>query len=151
VVTRNDQAYSALEERRRSLGAVPGALETWLALRGLRTLALRVDRAESNAQVLVAELEQHAAVSRVRYPGVGGIIAIELSGGAAAADLLCHSTELWVHATSLGGVESSLERRRRWAGEPASIPEDLVRLSVGVEDVHDLWRDLEQALARVAA
>ena len=65
---------------------------------------------------------------------------------AAAADRLTHSTELWVHATSLGGVESMFERRRRWAAEPATIPEGLVRMSVGVEDVEDLWEDLQVGL-----
>lgn len=71
---------------------------------------------------------------------------IELVSGPLAADLLVHETKIWVHATSLGGVESTLERRRRWKGEATTIPEDLVRLSVGVEDVEDLWRDLSRAL-----
>jgi cystathionine gamma-synthase len=78
--------------------------------------------------------------------GFGAIVAVELAGGAAAAEVLADRTRLWVHATSLGGVESTLERRRRHAGEPAAVPEGLVRLSVGVEDVEDLWTDLEQAL-----
>ena len=151
IVTRDDATWRALDESRRSHGAVPGVLETWLATRGLRTLALRVDRAEANARTLVDRLAVHPAVDRVRYPGFGGIVAIELVGGAFAADLVCRSTRLWVHATSLGGVESSLERRRRWAGEPDTIPESLVRLSVGVEDVEDLWRDLAHALGGLAA
>jgi cystathionine gamma-synthase len=69
-----------------------------------------------------------------------------LAEGALAADLLCRKTRLWIHATSLGGVESTLERRRRWKAEPATIPDGLVRLSVGIEDVEDLWSDLEAAL-----
>ncbi len=146
VVTRDDEAWRALDERRRTAGAVPGVLEAWLATRGMRTLALRVDRAEANARTLTERLTDHDAIRRVRYPGFGGIVAIELTGGAVAADLLVHDTRVWVHATSLGGVESSLERRRRWKGEVASIPEDLVRLSVGVEDVEDLWADLARAL-----
>jgi cystathionine gamma-synthase len=146
VVTRDDQTWRALDEQRRARGAVAGVLEAWLATRGIRTLALRVDRAESNARRLVELLAAHPAVDRVRYPSFGGIIAIEVAGGAFAADLVCRSTRLWVHATSLGGVESTLERRRRWAGEPETIPEGLVRLSVGVEDVDDLWRDLARAL-----
>ena len=149
VVTRDDQAWRALDERRRTIGAIPGVLEAWLALRGMRTLALRVDRAEANAQELARRLGEHPAVGRVRYPGFGGIVAIELAGGAMAADLLCHATEVWVHATSLGSVESTLERRRRWAGEATTIPDELVRLSVGCEDVDDLWRDLHQALAQI--
>ncbi len=146
VVTRDEQAWLAIDARRRMAGAVPGALETWLALRGMRTLALRVDRAEASAQTLVQRLGEHPAVSTVRYPGCGGVVAIEFAGGAIAADLAVHSTRLWVHATSLGGVESTLERRRRWKGEATTIPEDLVRLSVGVEDVDDLWADLSAAL-----
>jgi cystathionine gamma-synthase len=78
-------------------------------------------------------------------------VAIELVGGPIAADLLVHGTEIWVHATSLGGVESTLERRRRWQEEAATIPEDLVRLSVGVEDVEDLWQDLSNALGATMA
>jgi cystathionine gamma-synthase len=78
--------------------------------------------------------------------GFGAIVAVELAGGAEAAEELAGRTCLWVHATSLGGVESTLERRRRHAGEPAAVPESLVRLSVGVEDVEDLWADLAAVL-----
>ncbi len=147
VVTRNDEIWRAVDGKRRTMGALPGTLEAWLALRGLRTLHLRVERAQSNAVELVRRLEGHRAAERVRYPGFGGIVALEMTGGAVAADLVTRSTRLWVHATSLGGVESSLERRRRWANEPSTIPEGLIRLSVGIEDVDDLWSDLEQALA----
>ncbi len=146
VVTRDESLWKAMDEKRRSLGAIPGVLECWLATRGLRTLALRVDRAEANAAVIADRLGTHPAVARVRYPGFGGIVAIETAGGAAAADRLCAAVRLWVHATSLGGVESSMERRRRWSSEPTTIPDELVRLSVGIEDVEDLWRDLDQAL-----
>lgn len=146
VVTRDDELYGVLKGRRDLLGAVPGTFEAWLALRGLRTLHLRVERAQQNAQELVRRLEAHRGIAEVRYPGFGGIVSIVLAEGAMAADLLCRKTRLWVHATSLGGVESSLERRRRWKVEPATIPDALVRLSVGVEDVEDLWTDLERAL-----
>jgi len=145
VVTRNDELFGVLKNRRDLLGAVPGTLEAWLALRGLRTLHLRVERSQQNAQELVRRLREHPAVSEVRYPGFGGIVSIVLGEGALAADLLTHKTTLWVHATSLGGVESSFERRRRWKTEPATIPDGLVRLSVGIEDVEDLWDDLERA------
>jgi cystathionine gamma-synthase len=147
VVTTDDELYGVLKGRRDLVGAIPGTLEAWLALRGLRTLHLRVDRAESNATELVRRLAEHPAVAEVRYPGFGGIVSIVLAGGADAADLLTRSTSLWVHATSLGGVESSFERRRRWKSEPATIPDGLVRLSVGIEDVEDLWTDLSAALA----
>ncbi|WP_372727869.1 PLP-dependent aspartate aminotransferase family protein [Nocardioides sp.] len=146
IVVRDDELFSVLKGRRDLLGAVPGTLEAFLALRGLRTLHLRVERSQANAQELVARLEQHEAVGEVRYPGFGGIVSIVLAQGALAADLLTHKTKLWVHATSLGGVESTFERRRRWKSEPATIPDALVRMSVGIEDVEDLWDDLRTAL-----
>lgn len=149
VVTRSDDIWRAVDDKRRTVGALPGTLEAWLALRGLRTLHLRVERAQSNALELVRRVAPHRAVDRVRYPGFGGILALEIAGGADAADVVSGSTRLWVHATSLGGVESSLERRRRWASEPLTIPEGLIRLSVGIEDVEDLWSDLESALDAV--
>ncbi|MGH3473226.1 MAG: trans-sulfuration enzyme family protein [Nocardioidaceae bacterium] len=146
VVTRDDQIYEAVDEKRRMVGALPGTLEAWLALRGLRTLHLRVERAEANAVELAHRLATHSVVTRVRYPGFGGIIAVEIAGGAGAADMFTHSTRLWVNATSLGGVESTLERRRRWKSESRTIPDNLVRMSVGIEDVDDLWADLRHAL-----
>ena len=147
VVAASDELYGVLKGRRDLLGATPGTFEAWLALRGLRTLHLRVDRAEANARELVDRLRTHPRVEEVRYPGFGGIVSVVVDGGADPADLLVRSTSLWVHATSLGGVESTFERRRRWKAEPGTIPAGLVRLSVGVEDVEDLWADLEQALA----
>ena len=145
IVTRDDALYDVMKGRRDLLGAIPGTLEAWLALRGLRTLHLRVERAQANAQELVRRLAAHPAVTEVRYPGFGGIAAVVVDG-ADRADLFTHSTRLWVHATSLGGVESTFERRRRWRTEAPTIPEGLVRMSVGIEDVEDLWADLEQAL-----
>ena len=150
LVTRDDDSYAALDAQRRLLGAIPGTLEVWLAARGVRTLHLRVERAQQNARALVPRLRAHPAVAAVRYPGFGGIVAIELTGGPAAADAVTSATRLWVHATSLGGVDSTFERRRRWSTEQVMIPESLVRLSVGVEDVEDLWADLAAALDRVA-
>ncbi len=149
IVTRNEELYAVLKGRRDLVGAVPGPFEAWLALRGLRTLHLRVERAQANATELARRLAAHSAISEVRYPGFGGIVSIVLAEGALAADLFTHKTKLWVHATSLGGVESTLERRRRWKSEPATIPEGLVRLSVGIEDVEDLWADLKRALDQV--
>jgi cystathionine gamma-synthase len=146
VVTRDEQILRAVDEKRRTMGALPGAFEAWLALRGVRTLPLRVERAQANAQELVRRLSTHPAVDQVRYPGFGGIVGIEVTGGAEAADLVVRNTQLWVHATSLGGVESTFERRRRWKAESPTIPESLLRLSVGIEDVDDLWVDLDQAL-----
>ncbi|MGA8046044.1 MAG: PLP-dependent transferase, partial [Dermatophilaceae bacterium] len=127
-------------------GAIPGPAETWLALRGMRTLALRVERAEASAAVLAGRLREHRAVERVRYPGWGAMVSIEVAGGPEAAERACGAVRLWVHSTSLGGVESQLERRRRIPLEPGTTPENLVRLSVGIEDVEDLWADLSSAL-----
>jgi cystathionine gamma-synthase len=146
VATRDDDLHDVLKKRRDMVGAVPGPFEAWLALRGLRTLHVRLERAQANAQELVRRLGDHPAVAEIRYPGFGAIVAIVLADGALAADLLTHKTRLWVHATSLGGVESTFERRRRWKSEPATIPDGLVRMSVGIEDVHDLWDDLATAL-----
>jgi cystathionine gamma-synthase len=146
IVTGDDELYAVLKGRRDLVGAVPGPFEAWLALRGLRTLHLRVERAQANATELARRAAEHPAVGEVRYPGFGGIVAIVLAQGAIAADLLTHKTKLWVHATSLGGVESTFERRRRWKSEAATIPDGLVRMSVGIEDVEDLWRDLVTAL-----
>jgi cystathionine gamma-synthase len=131
-------------------GSVPGTVEAWLALRGLRTLALRVERAQANAGVLAGRLTAHPRVSRVHYPGSGAMLSVELAATADAAERVGSHTRLWVHATSLGGVESSLERRRRWPKESALVPETLLRLSVGIEDVEDLWADLSQALEAAA-
>jgi cystathionine gamma-synthase len=150
LVVGDEALYGVLKGRRDLIGAIPGTLEAWLALRGLRTLHLRVERAQSNAAELARRLAGHAAVTEVRYPGFGAVVSIVLPT-AEAADVLTHSTSLWVHATSLGSVESTFERRRRWAGEAATIPEGLVRMSVGIEDVDDLWNDLEQAFDRRAS
>lgn len=151
IVTADDELHGVLLSRRSLTGSTPGTLEAWLALRGLRTLHLRVERAQANAQALVPRLEAHPAVAEVRYPGFGGIVAIVLAEGELAADLLVRKTSLWVHATSLGGVESTFERRRRWRSESPTIPEALVRMSVGIEDVEDLWADLQRALDGLTA
>jgi cystathionine gamma-synthase len=124
-------------------------MEAWLALRGLRTLALRLERACDNAAELVTRLQQHPRISRVRYPGWGAIVSVEVVGatdGADEAEQLAAGTRIWSNSTSLGGVESQLERRRRQPGEPEAVPVNLVRMSVGVEDVDDLWADLQQSL-----
>lgn len=145
----------ALTERlvahRSTHGGVPGAFEAWLALRGLRTLHVRMQRAQANAATLAERLAGHRAVTRVRYPGSGAMVSMEVAGDAATADRVCAGTAIWVSATSLGGVESSLERRRRWPGESTDVPETLVRLAVGIEDVDDLWADLSAALAEAVS
>lgn len=162
AVTADPGLRTRLGSYRRTHGSIAGPFEVWLALRGLRTLALRVERAQANAQVLAERLTAHPDVVEVRYPGLpadpghavatrvldgyGAIIGVRPAGGAQAADRVVSAVRLWVPATSLGGVESMLERRRRFATESVTVPEDLLRLSVGVEDVEDLWRDLDGAL-----
>jgi cystathionine gamma-synthase len=140
-----DAAYAAAGSARKLHGAIPGVLEAYLVLRGIRTLALRVRQAEASAQRIAAELATHPAVQRVRYPGFGSMLAIELVDGPTADDAVA-AVRLWVHATSLGGVESTLERRRRWPSELISVPEGLIRMSVGIEHLDDLLADLLQAL-----
>ncbi len=143
--TEGQVLHERLHRHRTLHGAIAGPMEAWLAVRGIRTLALRFERACANAAELAHRLEAHPAVTRVRYPGSGAIVSIQ-TGSAESAEALATGTVLWVHATSLGGVESSLERRRRHPAEPETSPVDLVRLSVGIEDVEDLWRDLDRAL-----
>jgi cystathionine gamma-synthase len=143
VITSDRTAWEQLQVRRVLLGAMPSAFDCYLALRGLRTLFIRYEKSEFNAITLVSQLESHPNVSRVRYPGWGTIAAIEVVG---SADQVCESTRLWTYATSLGGVESLLERRRRWPLESHGVPENLIRLSFGIEHPDDLWSDLNQAL-----
>ncbi len=165
VIASDTELAGRVRQYRTVQGSIPGPMETWLALRGLRTLAVRLERAQASAGVLAERLAAHPAVSRVRYPGLpddpghsvaqaqmrgfGGMLAIEVAGGEAAAQAVVEAVRLWVPATSLGGVESLIERRRRIPSEPVSVPENLLRLSVGLEDVEDLWADLRQALDTV--
>lgn len=143
---RGRELQERLAHHRLIHGAIAGPVETWLALRGMRTMHLRVERATANAAALAERLGGHPSVERVRYPGFGAVVSIEVCGGAEAAERVSAAVRLWTHATSLGGVESLVERRRRISTEPLTVPENLLRLSVGVEDVEDLWRDLDQAL-----
>jgi cystathionine gamma-synthase len=144
AVTADAGELAALRSARGRNGATPGMLECFLALRGARTLPLRLRQAQGSAQALAARLADHPAVSRVRYPGFGTIISFELRD-AAAADRACRAARIIRHATSLGGVESSMERRAAHPGQD-HIPAGLIRLSVGCEELEDLWRDLEAAL-----
>ena len=145
VVVAAEEHRAGLYGIRSLRGSIPSPLETFLALRGIRTLAVRLERAQSSARLLVDRLTGHPGVQEVRYPGFGAIVSIVLPS-AAAAEGLSAAVRLWRHATSLGGVESTLERRRRWPAEAGTIPEGLVRLSVGLEHPDDLLADLLQAL-----
>ena len=162
TVTKDPELRKTLHARRSLRGGIPGQFEAWLTLRGLRTLALRLDRSEESAGILARRLLGHEDITRVRYPGLpsdpnhqrakdqlsgfGAIISIELEGGPQRADRFVEALELIVPATSLGGVESLAERRRRHPSEPDRVPESLVRLSIGIEDVDDVWEDITQAL-----
>lgn len=139
------EAAAALLHHRTVHGAIPGPMEAFLALRGLRTLPVRLERAAATAAELARRLAAHPAVDRVRYPGWGFMLAVEVAGGAGPADRVCERVEVAVPATSLGGVETTLERRSQYPGEEATPP-GLLRVSVGLEHVEDLWADLAHAL-----
>jgi cystathionine gamma-synthase len=158
----NPELFKAVEDARKFNGSIPGPFEAWLALRGIRTFPLRFQRASENALEIAKRLSAHPLVIRVRYPGLptdpqhakakafmkgfGAIVSFEYDGDGAATDKVCESSKIVTYATSLGGVESLWERRRRWPIESASVPESLIRLSLGCEDVDDLWADIDAAL-----
>jgi cystathionine gamma-synthase len=147
AVTVDASLDARLRDRRGSNGSTPGALEAYLALRGLRTLPARLGRAQESARELVRRLSAHPRVARVRYPGTGTMVSFETAGTAEEAEAVCERCRLIVHATSLGGVETSLERRARYESErEVGTPPTLIRLSIGLEHVDDLWHDLERAL-----
>ncbi|MGH9103493.1 MAG: PLP-dependent transferase, partial [Acidimicrobiales bacterium] len=165
VVARDAAGAAAMRADRTLRGAGPGPFEAFLALRGLRSLAPRLERAQANACALAERLGKHPAVERVRFPGLAGhpghdlaasqmagpgtMISFEVRGGSEAADACCESLSLCTVGTSLGGVETLIERRGRWAGEE-HLPPSLLRLSVGIEHLEDLWEDLAGALDRLA-
>jgi cystathionine gamma-synthase len=165
ATTRDDALLHALRTSRELNGATPGTLEAFLAVRGARTLALRLQRAQQTASMLAERLETHPLVARVRYPGLpshpthavarrvlkgpGTIISFDLRGGAEFADDVCRNVRLVRHATSLGAVESTMERRAAIPGQ-GHLPPSLLRLSVGIEDAEDLWADLDSAIRSAA-
>lgn len=160
-----DQAFAFLQN---GAGAVPGPFDAYLTIRGLKTLVLRMQRHSENAAAVAQYLSEQSSVSAVLYPGLpghpghlvaarqmsgfGGMVSVRMRGGRAAAEKLCAKTEIFILAESLGGVESLIEHpsamtHASTAGSQLEVPDDLVRLSVGIEDVADLLADLEQALA----
>ncbi len=161
VTVKRPELLAALRKSREMHGATPGALESFLAVRGARTLALRLERAQANAMILAKRLSAHPGVGCTRYPGLsthathsiaraqlkgyGTIISFDVRGDAAAADEVCSRLRLIQHATSLGAVESTIERRASIPGQ-GHLPPTLLRLSVGIENVEDLWADLDAAL-----
>jgi cystathionine gamma-synthase len=145
VVAKERADYDRLLEFRTRSGIVAAPDPAWLLLRSLKTLRVRMEGITANATEVARRLEAHQAIERVRYPGFGGLMSFDVAGGADAARSVETSTKLIKNATSLGGVESVLETRARWEGD--RVPENLVRLSVGLEEVDELWADLEQALS----
>ncbi len=167
AATDDDELAERIGFLQNAAGAVPGPFDCYLVHRGARTLHLRMERHSASAQVLAERLASHAAIREVRYPGLashpghdvaarqmsafGGMVSIRLAAGEDAALEVCRRTELFTLAESLGAVESLIEHPGRMthasvAGTANEVPGDLVRLSVGIEDVEDLWSDLEQAL-----
>jgi cystathionine gamma-synthase len=145
VVCKRAEDAERLREFRTRTGIVAAPDPCWLLLRGLKTLELRVRRQTESAQELARLLGEHPKVERVRYPGFGGLLSFDVAD-ATAARAVETSLELITNATSLGGVDSVLESRARW--EAGRVPPGLLRLSVGLEPVEELWADLEQALGR---
>lgn len=166
ATTRDKAMWQALRKSRELSGATPGTLEAYLAVRGARTLALRLQRAQQTAMILAERLEKHRLVTRVRYPGLpshsthaiakrvlkgfGTMISFDVLGGAEVADAVCRNVRLICHATSLGSVETTMERRAAIPGQEY-LPPSLLRLSVGIEDVDDLWYDLDSAIRSAAS
>ncbi len=164
VICKSKEHASVIDAYRHDRGATPGALEAYLALRGLRTLAIRMDKSEENAVELATRLSRHPRVKKVYYPGLasdsqytvakkvlthgaGSMLSFEIDDTPAKVDAMLDKLKLIAHTTSLGGVSSSIERRTRWpAEEAAGVPMTLCRFSVGIENVEDIWRDLNQVL-----
>ncbi|GEB61587.1 cystathionine gamma-synthase [Streptomyces gardneri] len=167
LVTADEALGEELAYHQNAMGAVAGPFDSWIVLRGIKTLAVRMDRHSENATKIVEMLTQHPKVTQVLYPGLpehpghevaakqmrsfGGMISFRVEGGEAAAVEVCNRAQLFTLGESLGGVESLIEHPGRMthasvAGSALEVPADLVRLSVGIENVEDLLADLRQAL-----
>jgi cystathionine gamma-synthase len=144
VVCRSLDDHERLKELRGRLGIVAAPDPAWLLARSLETLEVRMERHTAKATEIARRLADHPAVERVRYPGFGGLMSFDVVGGFDEAHRVERSVRRIKNATSLGGTRSVLETRARWEGD--RVPENLVRLSVGLEPVERLWADLEQAL-----
>lgn len=167
LVTNDEELDTKFAFLQNGAGAVPGPFDAFLTMRGIKTLALRMERHSDNAEKIVDLLTGHSAIAQVIYPGLeshpghsvaakqmrrfGGMISVRLKGGRQAALDFCARTQIFTLAESLGGVESLIEHpgamtHASTAGSALEVPEDLVRLSVGIEDAADLLADVEQAL-----
>jgi cystathionine gamma-synthase len=168
LVVRDAELGERLSFHQNAMGAVPGPFDSWLVLRGIKTLGVRMDRHSANARAVVDFLIDHPAVSQVLWPGLashpghetaqrqmrdfGGMVSFRVAKGEQAAVDICGRTEVFTLGESLGGVESLIEHPDRMthasaAGSPLEVPADLVRLSVGIEDADDLVADLDKALS----
>ena len=165
VVCKREEHASVIDAYRHDRGATPGSLEAYLALRGLRTLAIRIDKSEANAAALAQRLNSHPKVKQVYYPGLkddpnyeiakrvlpkgcGSMVSFEIDATPTKVDEMLGNLKLIAHTTSLGGVSSSIERRTRWpAEEAAGVPMTLCRFSVGIENIEDIWNDLAKVLS----
>lgn len=162
----DSEAWTFICEERQIAGAILGSFEAWLLLRGLRTLALRVERMNANAMALAQYLKTHPNVDDVLYPGLpghphhdlakaqmtggfGSLLSVQVKGGKAAALRVAGSLDVFQRATSLGGTESLVEHRHTIEGDVTNVPENLLRLSVGIEHQADLVSDFEQALTAI--
>jgi cystathionine gamma-synthase len=164
VTTRTDnEHWRRLRTVRAQIGATLGSMEAWLLLRGMRTLYIRVHTASASALRIAEHFDGDPRVAEVLYPGLpgsqghevakrqmrggfGGMLSIRVAAGEETAIAVAANTKLWKRATSLGGVESLIEHRASVEGEGTPVPRDLLRLSVGIESVDDLIRDLDRAL-----
>ena len=142
VVCRDPATAERLREFRSRSGIVAAPDPAWLLLRGLKTLEVRLRRQTETATELARRLEAHPGVELVRYPGFGGLLSFDVTADATSVET---ATTVIVNATSLGGVKSTMESRHRWEGD--RVPKNLLRFSVGLEPVDELWADLEQALS----
>lgn len=161
-----DTAWSEIVKVRNAVGGIMAPFDAWLLLRGMRTLSIRFERASANALAIARHFDGHPHIDHVLYPGLpshpghaiaqrqmtggfGGMLSLRIKGGEDPARLVATGTEVFLPATSLGGVESLLEHRFVVEGPHSAVPRDLLRLSVGIEDEADLIDDLEQALGRL--
>ncbi len=168
LITADEELGETFAFHAKSMGAVPGPFDSWLTLRGLKTLALRMEKHCDNAEAVAELLESHPRVERVYYPGLdshpghdvaagqmlryGGMVSFRVLGGREEAVKICSRTRLFTLAESLGGIESLIEHpalmtHASVAGSSLEVPDNLVRLSVGIEDIDDLLMDLSDALA----
>ena len=166
ATARESELWARIRKMRRQLGSALGSFDAWLLMRGMRTLDVRVRAQAKTAATLAARLEGHPALSAVLYPGLerhvghavalrqmvggfGGMLSIRIKKGEQAAIAVAARVELWKRATSLGGIESLIEHRASIEGEGSPCPSDLLRLSAGLEDADELYRDLTRALSVV--